>query len=119
VVGVHLVGGLVGCLYLGFFATERSGYSTVNGLFYGGGLEPLGTQALSAFSVLFYSLIVAFVIGFAISKTIGFRISDEDEESGIDLLEHAETGYDLTPTGSGAFRPGAHVTAKSDEGVPA
>jgi Amt family ammonium transporter len=119
VVGVHLVGGLVGCLYLGFFATERSGYSTVNGLFYGGGLDPLGTQALSAFSVLFYSLILALVIGFAISKTIGFRISEEDEESGIDLLEHAETGYDLTPTGSGSFRPGTHVTAKTDEGVPA
>jgi Amt family ammonium transporter len=119
VVGVHLVGGLVGCLYLGFFATQRSGYSLTDGLFYGGGWEPLWIQVQSAFSVLFYSLIVAFLIGFAISKTIGFRISEEDEESGIDLLEHAEAGYDLTPTGSGSFRPGAHVTAKSDEGVPA
>jgi ammonium transporter, Amt family len=119
VVGVHLVGGLVGCLYLGFFATQRSGYATADGLFYGGGAHQLGVQALSAFSVLGYSLVLALIIGFAISKTIGFRISEEDEESGIDLLEHAETGYDLTPTGSGSFRPGAHVPAKTDEGVPA
>jgi len=120
VVGVHLVGGIVGCLFLGFFATQRSGYATADGLFYGGGWHQLGVQALSAFSVLGYSLVLAFVIGFAINKTIGFRISEEDEESGIDLLEHAETGYDLTPTGSGAFRPGpAHVTTKTDEGVPA
>jgi Amt family ammonium transporter len=119
VVGVHLVGGLVGCLYLGFFATQRSGYATADGLFYGGGLHQLGIQALSAFSVLFYSLIIAAILGFLISKTIGFRIDEEDEESGIDLLEHAETGYDLNPTGSGTFRPGAHVTTKTDEGVPA
>jgi Amt family ammonium transporter len=119
VVGVHLVGGLVGCLYLGFFATTKSGYSATDGLFYGGGWEPLWIQAQSAFSVLFYSLIIAAVLGFLIDKTIGFRISEEDEDSGIDLLEHAETGYDLNPAGSGAFRPGTPIPTKTDEGVPA
>jgi Amt family ammonium transporter len=69
--------------------------------------------------VLFYSLIMALVIGFLISKTIGFRISEEDEVSGIDLLEHAETSYDLAPAGSGAFRPGVPHATKTDEGVPA
>ena len=64
--------------------------------------------------MLFYSLIIAAILGFLIDKTIGFRISEEDEESGIDLLEHAETGYDLNPAGSGAFRPGApHVATKT------
>jgi ammonium transporter, Amt family len=120
VVGVHLVGGLVGCLYLGFFATQKSGYATADGLFYGGGGHQLGVQALSAFSVLFYSLIIAGILGFVIEKTIGFRISEDDEESGIDLLEHAETGYDLNPSGSGAFRPTqSAVSTKTDEGVPA
>jgi len=119
VVGVHLVGGLVGCLYLGFFATQRSGYATADGLFYGGGWHQLGIQALSAFSVLFYSLVVAGILGLVIDKTIGFRISEDDEVSGIDLLEHAETGYDLNPAGSGAFRPTAPVTTKTGEGVPA
>jgi Amt family ammonium transporter len=119
VVGVHLVGGLVGCLYLGFFATQKSGYSLTDGLFYGGGWEPLWIQAQSAFSVLFYSLVVAAILGFVIDKTIGFRISEEDEESGIDLLEHAETSYDLNPAGSGSFRPGVPVSSRTDEGVPA
>jgi Amt family ammonium transporter len=103
VVGVHLVGGLVGCLFLGFFATTKSGYSTVDGLFQGGDWSVLGTQALSAFSVLGYSFILALVIGFAIDKTIGFRIDEEDEVNGIDLSEHAETAYDLTGTGGGSF----------------
>ena len=128
VVGVHLVGGLWGSLALGFFATTKSGYSTVDGLFYGGGLGPLGTQALGAFSVLAYSFVLTFIIGFAIHKTIGFRIPEEDEVSGIDLLEHAETGYDLAPAGSGSFRPGAAglphsgattTTSTTDEGVRA
>ena len=109
--GVHLVGGLVGCLYLGFFATTKSGYSLTDGLFYGGGWEPLWIQAQSAFSVLFYSLVVTAVLGFLIDKTIGFRISEDDEESGIDLLEHAESGYDLNPAGSGAFPRRASPTS--------
>ncbi len=103
VVGVHLVGGLVGCLFLGFFATTKSGYSTVNGVFQGGDWSLLGTQAVGAFSVLGYSFIMALVIGFAIEKTIGFRIDEEDEVSGIDLHEHAETAYDLSTTAGGAF----------------
>ena len=63
----------------------------------------LGTQALSAFSVLGYSFILALVIGFAIEKTIGFRIDEEDEVDGIDLVEHAETAYDFSGTAGGSF----------------
>jgi Amt family ammonium transporter len=125
VVGVHLVGGLVGCLFLGFFATERAnlaGSASANGLFYGGGLELLGKQALGAFSVLAYSFVLTLVIGFVINRTIGFRVHDEDEATGVDLVEHAETGYDLGTTSGGGFRPGGSVVphgAKADEGVPA
>ena len=103
VVGVHLVGGLVGCLFLGFFATTKSGYSTVNGVLQGGDWSVLGTQALSAFSVLGYSFILALVIGFAIEKTIGFRINEEDEVNGIDVVELAETAYDFSGTAGGSF----------------
>jgi Amt family ammonium transporter len=106
VVGVHLVGGLVGSLYLGFFATTRSGYSAVDGLFYGGGLELLGKQAIGSFSVMFYSLIVTLLIGFALKKTIGFRIDPEDEVAGIDLAEHAETGYEMGSSGGGGIFAG-------------
>ncbi|MGR0317921.1 ammonium transporter [Agromyces sp. ZXT2-3] len=88
VVGIHLVGGLIGTLYLGFFATGT-------GLFVGGDAGQLAVQAIAAFGVLVYSFIVAFVVGFAIEKTIGFRVKNEDELAGIDTIVHGEEGYKL------------------------
>jgi len=110
VVGVHLVGGIVGCLFVGFFGTQRvkgAGGFGIDGLFYGGGLKLLGYQATGAASVLVYSFVIAFILGYAIDKTIGFRLDREDEETGIDLVEHAEGGYDLGTTTSGGFHVGA------------
>jgi ammonium transporter, Amt family len=115
VVGVHLVGGIVGCLFVGFFGTTRvkgAGGFGIDGLFYGGGFDLLRYQAIGAGSVLVYSFVIAFALGYAIDKTIGFRIDREDEESGIDLVEHAESGYDLGTSTGGGFRVGA-VTANS------
>ncbi|WP_248242194.1 ammonium transporter [Microbacterium kunmingense] len=86
VVGIHLVGGLIGTLYLGFFATET-------GLFLGGGAGQLVSQAIAALAVLIYSFVAAWVIGFAIEKTIGFRIKNEDELAGVDTTVHGEEGY--------------------------
>ena len=86
VVGVHLVGGLIGTLYLGFFATST-------GLFVGGNAEQLILQAIAAFGVLIYSFVVAWIIGFAIEKTFGFRIKNEDEIAGVDTVVHGEEGY--------------------------
>jgi len=88
VVGIHLVGGLIGTLYLGIFARDT-------GLIYSGSFEQLGIQAVAAFSVLIYSFVLAFVIGLAIEKTIGFRVKNEDEVAGIDLAIHGEEGYVL------------------------
>ncbi|MBX3099885.1 MAG: ammonium transporter [Salinibacterium sp.] len=88
VVGIHLVGGLVGTLYLGFFANGT-------GLVYGADGSQLLVQAIAALSVLIYSFVIAFVIGFIIEKTIGFRIKNEDEVAGIDLVVHGEEGYVL------------------------
>ena len=106
VVGVHLVGGLVGTLAVGFLATDAAPVNTVNGLFYGGGLDQLWRQALGAVAVLVYSFVVTWVIAKAIDATMGFRASDEDELQGVDQTQHAETGYDLTPIAIGR-RPGA------------
>ncbi|MBU1588410.1 MAG: ammonium transporter [Actinobacteria bacterium] len=88
VVGVHLVGGLVGTLFLGFFANGT-------GLVYGAGGAQLLVQAIAALSVLVYSFVLAFIIGFVIEKTIGFRIKNEDEIAGIDQVVHGEEGYVL------------------------
>jgi Amt family ammonium transporter len=91
VVGVHLVGGLVGTLYLGFFANGT-------GLIWSGSFLQLGVQATVAFAVMIYSFVFAFLIGLAIEKTIGFRIKNEDELAGVDLVVHGEEGYILADT---------------------
>jgi ammonium transporter, Amt family len=101
VVGVHLFGGLWGTLAVGFFATEAAP-AGVSGLFYGGGFDQLWRQAVGAFSVLAFSLIMTLLIGLLLHKTIGFRVSAEQEMAGVDESEHAETGYDLGTFGAGA-----------------
>jgi ammonium transporter, Amt family len=88
VVGIHLVGGLIGTLYLGFLANGT-------GLFFSGDATQLLVQAIAAFAVMIYSFVLAFVIGFAIEKTIGFRVKNEDEVAGIDSVVHGEEGYVL------------------------
>ena len=94
VVGVHLVGGVIGTLLVGLLATDAMP-SGANGLFHGGGFEPLGKQALAAAAVLLYSFVITFAIAWVLKKTIGIRISDEDEEAGIDSALHRHTAYDL------------------------
>ncbi|MFG2762452.1 ammonium transporter [Streptomyces rubiginosohelvolus] len=101
VVGVHLVGGIIGSILVGFFATGGV-QSDAAGLFYGGGVDQLGKQVVGVVAVLAYSLVVSAVIALAIHKTIGMRVSEDDEVSGIDQVEHAETAYDFSGTGGGS-----------------
>ena len=88
VVGIHLVGGLIGTLFLGFFATDV-------GLLFSGSFDQLGKQAIAAFTVLIFSFVLSYVIGTMIEKTMGFRIKNEDELAGIDTIVHGEEGYAL------------------------
>ncbi|WP_285650049.1 ammonium transporter [Actinomycetospora sp. NBRC 106375] len=96
VVAVHLVGGLVGTLLIGFFGTTSLNSSSADGLFYGGGFSQLGIQAIAAFSVMIYSFVVTAILALIIKATMGFRVTDEDESSGIDESQHAESGYDYS-----------------------
>jgi Amt family ammonium transporter len=86
VVGIHLVAGLIGTLYLGLFAIDT-------GLFTGGDLGQLLVQTIAAFGVLIYSFVAALLIGLAIDKTMGFRVKSEDEIAGVDLVVHGEAAY--------------------------
>jgi Amt family ammonium transporter len=95
VVGVHLVGGALGAVSLGFIAVHPFLDPQAVGLFYGGGFTQLGRQVLAPIAVGGYSFIMAWIIGKIIDKTMGFRISQEDEVTGVDLTTHAETSYDL------------------------
>ena len=94
VVGVHMVGGLVGTLLVGLVAAPEAP-AAVTGLFYGGGFDQLWRQAVGAGAVLLYSAVGTAIVALIVKYTIGLRITEEDESSGIDEAEHAETGYDL------------------------
>jgi Amt family ammonium transporter len=87
VVGIHLVAGFIGCWYLGLLA-----YFPETGLFYGANADQLVAQVVCSVAVAVFSFVVAFVVGTAIDKTIGFRAKEEDEIAGIDLVLHGE-GY--------------------------
>jgi Amt family ammonium transporter len=106
VVGVHLVGGVLGTLLIGLFATEAAPSGRA-GLFYGGGLELLGVQAIASVAVLAYSFVVTWLIAKALQKTIGLRIPEEHEVAGIDEHAHAERAYeDDEPVVAGAIGAG-------------
>jgi Amt family ammonium transporter len=92
VVGVHFVGGVVGVLLIGLFATQVM-TKGANGFFYGGGLGQLGKQSLAMVVVGLYAFAMSFVVAKVIDRLIGFRVSSADEKSGVDLSQHAETAY--------------------------
>ena len=104
VVGVHFVGGLVGSLLIGFFSQpEYFGGEFKAGLLHDGGVGLLREQALANGVTIVYCFIVTTIIMLALKATIGVRVSDEVEDSGLDLAEHAETAYhsgSATLTGS-------------------
>lgn len=103
VVAVHMVGGIIGSLLIGFLAVEVLAGEGNAGLVYGGGVDLLGRQAVGVVAVMVYSFVVAYIIGFAIEKTIGFRSSAETEVEGIDAAEHAETAYEFSTAGGSGF----------------
>jgi ammonium transporter, Amt family len=92
VLAVHFFGGVIGALLIGLFGTAVIGGK--DGLFYGGSVTLLGHQALAVVAVAVYSLVVSALIAMAIKKTIGLRVSAEEEELGLDLALHGERAYD-------------------------
>jgi len=97
VIGVHLAGGLIGTLLLGLFADLSINGAGADGLLYGGGFDLLAKQALAAGSVMVYSFVVTLLIMIVLNRLLpgGVRVSAEDEETGLDLTQHSETGYAL------------------------
>ncbi|MCU1678967.1 MAG: amtB2 [Frankiales bacterium] len=99
VVGVHYVGGLVGILSLGLFASQgvNSGIAH-QGLFYGGGIALLGIQALSVLVTTLFSFCATYAVGWVISRFTRLRVTPEQEVEGLDTALHAETAYDIGST---------------------
>ncbi len=103
VVGVHLVAGLVGTLALGFIALPVDGHG--GGLFYGGGFGQLMAQTAAVLVTIVVSGLGTAVIGLAIRRYLGFRVSHEDEVAGVDVTEHAETAYEFGGLNQSQFNP--------------
>jgi Amt family ammonium transporter len=94
VVAVHLVGGLVGSILLGFFADSAiNGVVTNEGVLLGGGGDLLVDQIVASLVTLVFSFAVSFIIAKAIDATMGLRVDDAAEDGGLDLSQHAETAY--------------------------
>ncbi|MFI2564064.1 ammonium transporter [Paenarthrobacter sp. NPDC018779] len=102
VVGVHFGAGVIGTLSLGFIALPVDGVG--GGLLYGGGPQQLIAQIVAVLVTILLSGLGTLVIGRAIHKTIGFRVTHEHEVTGVDLTQHAESAYEFGLTPHGHFR---------------
>jgi Amt family ammonium transporter len=94
VVAVHLVGGLVGSILLGFFADSAINAVVTNeGVFLGGGTELLIDQLVACGVTLGFSFVATLIIAKAIDMTMGLRVDEAAEDEGLDISQHAETAY--------------------------
>ena len=85
-VSVHAVCGALGTLLVGVFATD-------GGLLYGGGFHQLGVQAIGVLAIGAWAIITSFIVLYALKKTIGLRVSKEEEIDGLDIHEHKANVY--------------------------
>jgi Amt family ammonium transporter len=131
VVGVHLVGGILGCVLIGFVGTNTSPqgvdglFGDMNGLFYGGNATLLWHQILGVLFTVVWTGVLTTVIAFAIKYTIGWRVTEDEEVDGIDFAQHGESAYDLDGRsggvlgGTGTLTGATHTKTTSNEGAMA
>ena len=91
---MHGVGGALGALLTGVFATRSVNDAGRDGLLYGNPMQ-LVPQLVGILAVGLYAAAVTWVLLKAIDKTIGLRVAVSDEREGLDSTEHGETGYAL------------------------
>jgi Amt family ammonium transporter len=100
--GVHGIGGTLGALLTGIFATTQVNPAGADGLYYevfhqtSGGMQLLAGQAVAALVTIVYAVFMTFVLIKILDVTIGLRISQEEEIRGLDLAAHGEEGYIFT-----------------------
>ena len=93
VIAVHLVGGILGAILLAFFADTKVNSLGFDGIFYGGGAELLMDQLVALGATIAFSFTITWVLAKVLDKTIGLRVSTEDELVGLDQSQHAESAY--------------------------
>lgn len=92
--GVHGVGGILGTISAGFLAQKLINNAGADGLFFGNAHQ-LAVQLMAVAVAAFYSFSITFIVLKIMEKTIGLRISDEEEFMGLDISQHEESGYTL------------------------
>jgi Amt family ammonium transporter len=100
VIGVHLVGGIVGSILLGFFADVTVNAAGFDGVLNGGGTKLLMNQVVAVGATLIYSGVVSLVLALVVKAVVGLRTTEDEEDEGLDLSQHAEQAYALAAAGS-------------------
>ena len=95
VIAVHLIGGLLGSLLLGVFSDTTINSLGADGLFNGGGSSLLSKQLLASVAVFAFSFGVTYIVAMIINKTMGLRVTHDEEMVGLDQSQHAETAYQV------------------------
>ena len=93
VIAVHLVGGILGALLLGFFSDTKVNSLGFDGVLFGGGSKLLVNQLIAIGATFAFSFIVTWVVAKILDATIGLRVSAEDELIGLDQSQHSESAY--------------------------
>lgn len=98
-IAAHGMGGVWGTLSCGLFTTPALAAVGQPGLFYGGGFQQLGVQALGIIACGGFVFIASFAVFGVLKATIGLRVKPEQELDGLDIHEHGVYGYpDLVAT---------------------
>lgn len=93
VTAVHGLTGAIGSISIGFAASTKLNDSVRNGVFYDGGGYLLGVQTMAVFVVIAYAGVLTFFIAMIVDKLVGLKITEEEEEEGLDWVEHREVAY--------------------------
>lgn len=93
VVGIHAIGGIIGALLIGFFASAVINPAATDGIFNGGGMALLGHQLVAIGATVAFTFIGSWILLKGIDKFMGLRVSDKDEDMGLDHSQHKEAGY--------------------------
>ena len=118
---VHLCCGVFGTICVGLFSQAGvTSLSTVDGLFFGGGFGPLGIQLLGVIGA--FSFLSSGLVWLVLKKTIGIRVSPEEEIQGLDIGEHGNVAYPdfalAAETVEGGFSPAPISAAPASQAVP-
>jgi Amt family ammonium transporter len=101
VIAVHLVGGALGSILLGLFADAGVNEAGQDGVFFGGGWSLFTEQVIAVAAVGVFSFVVSLAIGLTLKGVLpkGIRASEDEEDQGLDITQHSETGYALELVG--------------------